>query len=409
MKKALLALFADSFLFFGCNNITDSSSVAPYVPNDGKAYLCVTQTSLDVAGRTVLPSIDESSVADFNFKLVGEYRGEEKILGSFENLSELSTAAIAVDSGIWDFSLFAEKAGTMLKGTISQKVISSGSNELSFSLVWDETNLSGKGNLSFTLDFSGAVNAASVSLATGELLKYDPKTAEETAISDYSEIVISCAENKASYALSDVAAGIYRVKICLYADSEKKNLINTWRELAIVTGGQESIADRLLSSLNELYTITYENMDGASVVGDGSLQENYTRFSEEILLPKLTKTGWAFSGWFTDSTFSGNPVISIPSGSTGNRQFFAKWTSASITEVTVSQENDLNLTYDDATLTFTVSGGSGLYTWSLDGVVQSASGTKYTIDTTDLVSGTYVVTVDCGGLSATASVKITVN
>lgn len=43
-------------------------------------------------------------------------------------------------------------------------------------------------------------------------------------------------------------------------------------------------------------------------------------------LPIPTKTGYTFAGWYEDPEFSGNPVTDIPTDSTGELTFYAKWT-----------------------------------------------------------------------------------
>ena len=82
------------------------------------------------------------------------------------------------------------------------------------------------------------------------------------------------------------------------------------------------------------YTITY-NADGGWCTGGNSSSHNctptsYTTESSNITLPTPTKTDnnnieYHFDGWYTNSSFTGNPVTTIPTGSTGNKTFYAKW------------------------------------------------------------------------------------
>lgn len=48
-------------------------------------------------------------------------------------------------------------------------------------------------------------------------------------------------------------------------------------------------------------------------------------------LPIPTKTGYTFAGWYENPEFSGNPVTDIPTDSTGNLSFYAKWTANTYT------------------------------------------------------------------------------
>ena len=43
-------------------------------------------------------------------------------------------------------------------------------------------------------------------------------------------------------------------------------------------------------------------------------------------LPIPTKTGYTFDGWYENPDFSGNPVADVPTDSTGELTFYAKWT-----------------------------------------------------------------------------------
>ncbi len=48
-------------------------------------------------------------------------------------------------------------------------------------------------------------------------------------------------------------------------------------------------------------------------------------------LPIPTKTGYTFAGWYENPEFSGNPVTDIPTNSTENLNFYAKWTANTYT------------------------------------------------------------------------------
>ena len=73
------------------------------------------------------------------------------------------------------------------------------------------------------------------------------------------------------------------------------------------------------------YTITYNNMDGAT--NHPSNPSSYGITSSTITLQAPTKSGYTFAGWCSDEDCT-TPVSSIPSGSTGNKVFYAKWLSA---------------------------------------------------------------------------------
>lgn len=57
----------------------------------------------------------------------------------------------------------------------------------------------------------------------------------------------------------------------------------------------------------------------------GELPTQYTA-GVELTLPRLYADGWAFAGWYTNEQYSGMPWTSVPASSTGDKQFYAKWT-----------------------------------------------------------------------------------
>ena len=70
------------------------------------------------------------------------------------------------------------------------------------------------------------------------------------------------------------------------------------------------------------YTITY-NLNG----GSGVSNTTYTIESGNITLPTPTpaQQGLIFAGWYESADFTGNAVTVITHGSTGNKEFWAKW------------------------------------------------------------------------------------
>lgn len=95
-------------------------------------------------------------------------------------------------------------------------------------------------------------------------------------------------------------------------------------------------ASTVTASFNAInYTITYNNMDGAT--NHASNPSTYTIESAAITLQDPKKTGYMFGGWYTDEELTtpvGTPAIAA--GSTGNKVFYAKWTEITLTEVSAS-------------------------------------------------------------------------
>ena len=68
------------------------------------------------------------------------------------------------------------------------------------------------------------------------------------------------------------------------------------------------------------YSVVYNNMDGAT----NSNPTKYTVEDDTITLTDAEKIGYAFLGWYTESTFE-NKVPEITEGTTGNLNLYAKW------------------------------------------------------------------------------------
>lgn len=83
-----------------------------------------------------------------------------------------------------------------------------------------------------------------------------------------------------------------------------------------------SVGDIFLQATWEIieFTITYDLGDETAVNGNNPTK--YTIEDADIILEKPTRTGYEFIGWEDEG---GNPVTSIPQGSTGNLSLTAKW------------------------------------------------------------------------------------
>lgn len=74
------------------------------------------------------------------------------------------------------------------------------------------------------------------------------------------------------------------------------------------------------------YTVTL-NANGG-VIANGKDITSYT-YGDGATLPTandMTREGYTFKGWYTDSGFSGSPVTAISNTDMGNKEFYAKWT-----------------------------------------------------------------------------------
>lgn len=72
----------------------------------------------------------------------------------------------------------------------------------------------------------------------------------------------------------------------------------------------------------EEYTITYHNVEGVN----NTNATTYTVQSDDIDIAVVTKVGYSFDGWYSDGAFTQVAADKILKGSTGNLDYYAKWT-----------------------------------------------------------------------------------
>ena len=281
--------------FSACDNM-NSLSHSNNKKNNDKVYLKIDVASV---GRTALPDFPNvNSISDFTFILTGKGPGSGTFTpltddptnnpdGEIAGLDALQGTSFPIQAGDWTFKLTASKEGTVLSSEEVSEKIGSGENSLSFNLKWEDTNLdeTKTGSLSFELDFSAAPNKDDVKLVTAELVNTttNTTTCSSTVILDRSS---SPSTYKATYssstlpALANLSAGTYRIILKLFTvDSSTSSniLINTWTELAIITGGQQSSGSRTIDTLNEVYSIyTVKHWKQTLGGGDDYNDTNYT-------------------------------------------------------------------------------------------------------------------------------------
>ena len=74
------------------------------------------------------------------------------------------------------------------------------------------------------------------------------------------------------------------------------------------------------------FTITY-TLDGGT--NDANNPADYTVDTATITLADASKEGYTFEGWYSEAAFT-NQVTEIATGSTGNKEFFAKYSEIAL-------------------------------------------------------------------------------
>ena len=107
-------------------------------------------------------------------------------------------------------------------------------------------------------------------------------------------------------------------------------------------------------------TVTYEpiNYNISFVKNGGTYSEpaiQYNIESSEIVLGNAHMAGTGFLGWYDNASFNGSRILSIPTGSTGNKTFYAKFSVDSYSITYYLDEGTMNgglTTYTVNTTTF---------------------------------------------------------
>jgi uncharacterized repeat protein (TIGR02543 family) len=74
------------------------------------------------------------------------------------------------------------------------------------------------------------------------------------------------------------------------------------------------------------YQISYRNCTAsAGVTLPSNAPKSYKTTSADTLLPVPEKNGYAFAGWYDNAALTGAAVTVIPSGSSGDKEFWPKW------------------------------------------------------------------------------------
>ena len=181
-----------------------------------------------------------------------------------------------------------------------------------------------------------------------------------------------------------------------------ENAINTFAEYICIATGITTSGELTLSSLNAIHSITYELNGGAfASTAVASFCED-----DKITLPAdITRTGYTFEGWYTDSALTdGNQITGWVAGEkTAAVTVYAKWTAntytvsfdknnGSFTDVTETMDAQ-SFTYDASAVALTANAYTRAgYTFTGWNTASDGSGTSYA-DTAEVSN----LTAEAGG------------
>ena len=178
------------------------------------------------------------------------------------------------------------------------------------------------GTYTFKIDFSGTDPEVSVEFPTAYKITYGVGTNKGTnAVTTNPDIKSGAsvlASTKITFSKGDTEAGYTWKNWNSHADGNGTNLGEGDTYVSSNRTGDITV----YACYNLItYTITYNTNGGNSIE-----QKTYNVTTATFNLPNPTKTGYTFAGWYTTSDFSGSKVTQITKGTTGNKDFWAKWT-----------------------------------------------------------------------------------
>ena len=155
-----------------------------------------------------------------------------------------------------------------------------------------------------------------------------------------------------------------------------------------------------------IYTVTFDANGGT--INNGSITE-YTYSVGATLPTDVTRSGYAFAGWYDNEALSGSPVTEITATDTGNKTYYAKWlsTNAGVASVSV---NGVAGNISGNQITVTLPPNSALPDGTDDITITPAAKAVYSNLTisTGAESVTYTFTVTAEDETTTANYTVTV-
>ena len=340
MKSSLLGFLL--FGFISCENIF-SGSEGESENTETLLKISVNDTSL---ARTLYPSSDASLLSDFTLTCTREgFTTKTKTAADLDALKALVINFADGEEGSWQIQLQASyeiSSGTNVQAiafsdTQSVDVQKNKLNEVSFKLSTQDLAV---GGLNIKVSFSGSADRVVASLKdeTKET-SIDEKiftTSDFTIIEDEKSITFTRSISDTSEALT---SGTYYLLFSFYDTTlSSETPLNTLPNYVRIVKGLTTSAE-LSISLNEVYTITYE--DNGGTLASGAIKTGKYSRKSIVNLPQMEKEGYIFAGWYESSDFSGTPVTKIEKGSSGNKTFYARYVSSTLyVSQTGNNEND---------------------------------------------------------------------
>ena len=339
-------------IFFSLGSCNNNFNIFDSEKND-YCNVSFSISGYETSSRTILPTSADKEKLFFTLK--GALEGEtQKILPTSDGdevekmeYETLKKSGFRLDAGKWNFTLYGYKNKSDDDPVISGEATSTITAGTKNSIVFDMQPVeSGTGSINVTLKYSGIDTESSISrvvakittiadvpveIASDTWIRPDPQAEEDpdAVIKDIPDPDIS-GSGTIVYTKPDIDCGRYI--LCFTVEVENSKTGNTMsgfrNDIVVVAAFSESSAT-LDIQLNQEYSITYKNVEGATWTG--VYPEKYNSYSA-VTLPttaNISKTDKVFEGWYLEDNYS-TKKETIPIGSAGAKIYYAKWSDVEL-------------------------------------------------------------------------------
>lgn len=321
-KKLIFFIVSSCIFVSGCSFSGDDdnkalkAAIVMAANNSSSSEKVLVNLNFDTPrGGTMLPDQELTNL---------EFKGTRLEGGSFSTTADskdgLCSKKIWLQTGKWNFTLSGVIDGVPFYDTLEEFELTKEHASLSFKLK--PGNGISNGGLYLILNFTGAADSAELKVTDTET----NVTVESQTYSSFESVPGNSEKKKIEYSKTfktqdsdGLAPGTYLITVDFYRAGMKTGdlPLNTWKAYARIKAGLTAATEVDDYDLTDSYTITYHNVDTATLDSSGVAVACFSRKSGTITLPVYTNAaGFNVLCWYETENFN----ISTP----GITEFAAK-------------------------------------------------------------------------------------
>lgn len=321
-KKLIFFIISSCIFVSGCSFSGDDdnkalkAAIVMAANNSSSSEKVLVNLNFDTPrGGTMLPDQELTNL---------EFKGTRLEGGSFsttaDSKDDLCSKKIWLQTGKWNFTLSGVIDGVPFYDTLEEFELTKEHASLSFKLK--PGNGISNGGLYLILNFTGAADSAELKVTDTET----NVTVESQTYSSFESVPGNSEKKKIEYSKTfktqdsdGLAPGTYLITVDFYRAGMKTGdlPLNTWKAYARIKAGLTAATEVDDYDLTDSYTITYHNVDTATLDSSGVAVACFSRKSGTITLPAyINAEGFNVLCWYETENFN----ISTP----GITEFAAK-------------------------------------------------------------------------------------